>query len=160
MKIARICCENGLLLVCKLALERVVCKRIKDVSFLSCRKKPSYLIEGISVRLIVFYGIRIRFQSDGGGCVDHGCLWSGRFLPVEIIRLRRCVWSVWVSGSSRDFFLLLLAHKLPHIAGHDPRCDQGGEKVGSGHGEPNAIELKQMGQQPKHGQEEDELAGK
>ena len=74
---------------------------------------------------------------------------------VEIIRLRRCVWSVWVSGSSSDFFLLLLAHKLPHIAGHDPRCDQGGEKVGSGHGEPNAIELKQMGQQPKHGQEEE-----
>lgn len=160
MKIARICCENGLLLVCKLALDRVVCMRIKDVSFLSCRKKPSYLIGGISVRLIVFYGIRIRFESDGGGCVDHGCLWSGRFLPVEIIRLRRCVWSVWVSGSSGDFFLLLLAHKLPHVAGHDPSCDQGGEKVGSGHGEPNAIELKQMGQQPKHGQEEDELAGK
>lgn len=160
MKIARICCENGLLLVCKLDLDRVVCMRIKDVSFLSCRKKPSYLIGGISVRLIVFYGIRIRFQSDGGGCVDHGCLWSGRFLPVEIIRLRRCVWSVWVSGSSSDFFLLLLAHKLPHVANHNPCRDDGGKQVGGGHGEPNAVELEKVGQQPKHGQEEDELAGK
>ena len=53
--------------------------------------------------------------------------------------------------------MLPLEH--PHIANHNPCRDDGSEQVGGGHGEPNAVELEKVGQQPEHGQEEDELAG-